>query len=164
MELIMPGLGVIFWMTLAFAIVVYILRRYAWKPILNTIKDREDNIRRSLKRSEKIEKEIKELKETKERIVSETNHEKVNIIEQAKKARDEILKEAREKAIEESKKIIEESKKIIEVERKKAEAQIKKEIAVLSIDMAEKILVSELSDKQRHKQLVLDSLEKISLN
>ncbi len=160
----MPGLGVIFWMTLAFAIVLYVLRRFAWKPILNTIKEREDGIRRSLKNAEKIEKEITQLNETKDRIIAETNHEKVNIIEQGKKAGEEILREARRKAEDESKKIIEESKKIIETERKKIEDQIKKEIAVLSIDMAEKILVAELSDKQKHKQLVLDNLEKVHLN
>lgn len=164
MELIMPGLGVIFWMTLSFAIVVYILRKYAWKPILGAIKDRENSIKRSLKNAEKIENEVAKLNETKERIILETNNEKLSIIEQANKSREEIIKEAKQKALEESKKIIEDAKKTIETERKMATAQIKKEIAILSIDMAEKIMVSELSDKEKHKKLVLDNLEKVNLN
>ncbi len=164
MELIMPGLGVIFWMTVAFAVVLYILRKFAWKPILSTIKTREDNIRRSLARAEKIEKEVAELNETKERIISETNDEKVNIIEQAKKAKEEILTEAKYEANQERERMIEEAKKTIDVERKKVQAQLKKEIAGLSIDMAEKILTRELSDKQKHKNLVLDNLENIQLN
>jgi len=164
MELIMPGLGVIFWMTLSFAIVLYILRKFAWKPILGAIKDRENNIKRSLINAEKIEKEVSKLNETKERIISETNNEKEGIIERARKTQEEILKEAKEKALEESRKIVEEAKKTIDIERKKAEAQIKKEIAILSIDIAEKIMVEELSDKQKHKKLVLDNLEKMHLN
>ncbi len=164
MELIMPGLGVIFWMTLSFAVVLFILRKFAWKPILNTIKERENTISRSLKKAEKIEKETAELNETKERIITETNQEKLNIIEQAKIDREEIIKEAKQNALEQSKKIIEEAKRAGENERKKIEAQIKKEIAFLSIDMAEKIMVTELSDKQKHKKIVMDNLENIHKN
>ncbi len=164
MELIMPGLGVIFWMTLSFAIVLFILRKFAWKPILGAIKERENNISKSLKDAEKVEKEIASLNETKERIIEEANNEKIGIVEQGKKAKEELLKEAKEEAHEQKNRMIAEAKKAIEAERKNLADQIKKEITFLSVDMAEKILVEELSDKEKQKKFVMDNLENINLN
>ncbi len=164
MELINPGIGVIFWMTLSFGIVLFILTKFAWKPIHSAIRERENRIEESLKNAEKVEKEIASINETKDRIISETNQEKIDILEDAKKEKERIIQEAKNEAVKEGQNLIDDAKKAIENEKRKARKQIQQEIAGLSIDMAEKILVTELSDKDKHKKFVLDNLENVSLN
>lgn len=164
MELIMPGLGLVFWTTLAFAAVLYILKRYAWKPIFETIKAREVKISESLHNAEKIKKEYEDLEEFKEKEFNNLEIEKQDILNSTKHQAEEIINKAKQKAIEESERIIAEAQKAVNIERRNAIADIKKQLAILSLDMAEKVLEEEFADKAKQSGYINKLLENISLN
>lgn len=160
----MPGMGLIFWTTIAFGIVLYILKRYAWKPIMETIKSREDKISESLYNADKIKKEFEQIEEVKEKFFAEIEEEKQLILNNAKHSAEEIIKEAQHKAISESERIISDARKLIEIEKKQSLEEVKKQVAVLSIDMAEKVLEEEFADKTKQVSYINKLLEDVSLN
>ncbi len=157
-------MGLIFWTTIAFGIVLYILKRYAWKPIMETIKSREDKISESLYNADKIKKEFEQIEEVKEKFFAEIEEEKQLILNNAKHSAEEIIKEAQHKAISESERIISDARKLIEIEKKQSLEEVKKQVAVLSIDMAEKVLEEEFADKTKQVSYINKLLEDVSLN
>ncbi len=164
MELVNPGIGLIFWMTLAFGIVLWILAKYAWKPILKSLKDREDSIDQALHEADNARQEMKALKFSNEELLVEAKEERDKLFKQAREIKEKLIEDARLKANEESNRIIESAREAIENEKMAAMVDLKNQIAKLSIDIAEKVLERELDDTVKQKDYVDQLIRKAQLN
>jgi F-type H+-transporting ATPase subunit b len=164
MELVSPGIGLILWMTFSFALLIFILRRYAWKPILKSLRDREDTIDEALNQANKAREEMKNLKADNEKLLKEAQEERNVILRDARKVKDEIIEQAREKANEEANNIVENAKERIENEKMAAMTDLKNQIASISIEIAEKILEHELSDESKQEEFMKKLIENAKLN
>jgi F-type H+-transporting ATPase subunit b len=164
MPLINPGLGVIFWMTLAFAVVLFVLGKYAWPAILNGLREREQSIQDALDAAKKAHEEMKLLKLDNEKLLKEAKEERSAILREARKIKDKIIEDAKEKANQEASKIVESAKIRIENEKNAAMVEIKNTIAEYSVQIAEKILREELSDAKKQKDYINKLLKETNLN
>ncbi len=164
MPLINPGIGIIFWMTLAFAIVLFVLGKYAWPAILNGLREREQSIQEALDAAKKAHEEMKLLKLDNEKLLKEAKEERDAILREARKIKEKILDEAKEKANEEASRIVESAKKRIEHEKLAAMVEIKNTIAEYSIEIAEKILREKLGDAEKQKEYIGKLLKESNLN
>lgn len=164
MELITPGFGLIFWQTVTFLAVVFILGKYAWKPILNALKEREDSIEDALSAAEKAKQEMAELKAENEKLLDQARLERDKILKDATAAANKMKDEAREEAGKISAKMLEDAKNAINNEKKAALSEIKSEVAVLSIQIAEKLLRKNLEDDNTQKSLVNEFIKDLNNN
>lgn len=164
MELLTPSPGLIVWMLLVFGILVFFLAKFAWKPILGALKEREDSIDSALRMAEETRAEMAKLKADNDRIIAEARLERDKIIREAKNASDNMIAEAREKAVAEGNKIIADTREAIQQERTAMVAQMKKDVAAFSIEIAEKVLRKELSDKKVQESLVSNLISEAKLN
>jgi F-type H+-transporting ATPase subunit b len=164
MELVSPGLGLIFWMTLSFGIVLLIMRKYAWRPILNTIRTRETYLSQSLRDAQHIQRELAALEEVKKGKLKEAEKLRLELLAQARTEADEILRNARQKAGADASQMMEDAKRAVEAQRLSVINEIRGQIALLSIDIAEKVLEDELKNKNTSKHLVNQLLDKVILN
>lgn len=164
MELISPGLGLIFWMTLSFAILVIILAKYAWKPITKALSEREDLIQDSLDEAKKARKEMEKLKFDNEQLLNEAKDERDKILRDARHAGDKIIEKAKEKANKEANRIVESATERIENEKIAAMTDLKNQLGALSIEIAEKILSQELSKDKKQKKYIQKLLDEIKFN
>jgi len=164
MQLINPGFGLIFWMTLAFLIVFFILKKFAWKPILASLKEREDSIEDALKSAEEAKKEMASLKAANEELLREAREERDAMLTDARKIKEQVIAEAREKANKEAGIIVENAREQINSEKQAALTELKNLIATYSIEIAEKVLQEELSDKKKQQAYVDKLLKEIQLN
>lgn len=164
MELVQPGIGPIIWMTLAFGLLLWILAKFAWKPIMKGLKERETSIDEALNAANKAREEMKELQFSNEQLLKEAKEERDNILRDARQVKEKIVEEAREKATAEAARIVENAKESIEFEKMAALHEMKNELASLSIEIAEKIIKEELAAKDRHKKLIDKMLEEITKN
>ncbi|MBA4849244.1 F0F1 ATP synthase subunit B [Emticicia sp. BO119] len=164
MELLTPGIGLIFWMLLVFGILVFFLAKFAWKPILGALKEREDSIESALRMAEETRAEMAKLKADNDRIIAEARLERDKIIREAKNASDNMLAEAKDKAVAEGNKIIADAREAIQQEKTAMVAQMKKDVAAFSIEIAEKVLRKELTDKKAQESLVSNLISEAKLN
>ncbi len=164
MELLMPGIGLIFWMTLSFSLVLVILRKFAWKPILATIKEREDYIANSLRQGKRIQRELADLDATKEKLLAQAHEKAEEVVQKARQDGDQIIENARKQAAEDTNQLIETAKNSILAERKAAEREIRNQIVKLSVDMAQKVIKEEFADVDKKNKYVDKLLEEIQLN
>ena len=147
-----------------FIIVLIILKKFAWKPILNALDNREKSIEDSLRSAERAREEMEQLKEDNKKIMAEARLERDNMLKDTKKTSNKILSEAKEKANEEAKLLIEATRELIENEKTSAVDEIRRQVAVLSVDIAEKILREKLKDDKQQKELVDKLMKDIKLN
>jgi F-type H+-transporting ATPase subunit b len=164
MGLVTPNPGTIFWMIIIFGIVLYILRKFAWKPILNALKDREESIAQALNSAEEAKKQVAGIKAENENIMAEARREKGLILQEAKEIKDKIIAEAKEKAIMETQKAVETARIQIQNEKNNAINDIKKQVAELSVMIAEKVIKKELSNKAEQEKLMKGLIDEIKLN
>jgi len=164
MELIKPGLGLIFWMTVSFGMVLLILRKFAWQPILANIRARERTIARSLINARRMEEEMLGLEKLKAEKAAEIEKLAREMMLQANMEADKILDESRKKALDEAAKILDDANGVIESQKKAAMMEIKDQVASLSVEIAEKVLQEEFSDKEKSSRYVHQLLEKVMLN
>lgn len=164
MELVTPSLGLIFWMTIAFFFLLLVLGKYAWKPVMKSLKEREHRIADALNEAEKAREEMKELKFSNEELLKQAKEERDDILREARKVREAIIEEAREKANAEADRIIETARQSIHYEKMAAITELKNQIAVLSIEIAEKVLSQELSKDDKQKQLIDKMLGEVNFN
>lgn len=164
MELVTPNIGLIFWMTLSFLVLLLILKRYAWKPVMKILKDREGLIEEALHAADKAKEEMKQLQFSNEQLLKEAREERDNILREARKIRESMIEETRSKANAEADRIIENARESIEYEKMAAITELKNQIAVLSIEIAEKILQHELEKEGKHKQLIDKLLKDVKFN
>jgi F-type H+-transporting ATPase subunit b len=164
MSLINPGFGLIIWMILAFGVTLFVLAKFAWKPIMASLKEREDSIEDSLQAAEKARKAMEDLKIDNEKLLRDAKDERDALLREARKIKEQIIDEAKEKANAEGVNIIEAAKERIEHEKNAAVVEIKNLIATYSIEIAEKILKEELKDKKKQEAYAEKLLKEISLN
>lgn len=159
-----PAIGLIFWTTLVFLLLVLLLSKYAWKPILSAIKTREEGITTALAAAEKAKEEMKALQAGNEKILAEARAERDAMLKEARDTKDSIVNEAKSKAKSESDRILASAREQITNEKNAAITELKNQVATLSIEIAEKILKSELSSDDKQKTLVNTIMKDVNLN
>lgn len=164
MSLLHPDFGLIFWTLVVFLLTLFILRRFAWKPILKTLNDRERSIADSITTAERIKAEMSQLKSEHEQVLLEAREERSQILKQAKEAKDAILEQARLQARQESRKILDDAREAIQNQKMAALTDVKNQIGILVIEVAEKILRKELADRKEQQQYIRDLTSQIKLN
>jgi len=163
-KLIQPELGLIFWMTVSFLIVLFILKKFAWKPILKALSDRENNIEEALNTAKKAKEEMIALKSDNERLLNEARGERDKMLKEARDTKDAIIMEAKGKAQAEANKIMSSAREAINNEKMAAISELKNQVAKMSIEIAEKILRQELSNDEKQRALMDNLIKDISLN
>ena len=164
MSLINPGFGLVIWMTIALLVVLFILKKYAWKPIMNALKEREESIEDSLRAADKAREAMKDLKIDNEKLLRDAKDERDALMREARVIKEKIIEEAKERAGMEANNIVESAKKRIENEKKAALIEIKNTIATTSIEIAEKILREEFKDKKKQAAYIESMLKETRLN
>ncbi|MCF6333094.1 MAG: F0F1 ATP synthase subunit B [Draconibacterium sp.] len=164
MGLVMPNPGTIFWMLIIFGIVLFVLRKFAWKPILNALSEREESIATALNSAEAARKEVEGLKADNEKVIAEARREKDIILKEAREIKDKIVAEAKDKANLEGQKSIEQARQQIQAEKTAAISEIKKQVAELSVLIAEKVIKKELSNLGEQEKMVNGLIDDIKLN
>jgi len=164
MELVKPSIGLIFWMIVSFSIILFLLKKFAWAPILGMIKEREDSIELALASAEKAKQEMKMLQSNNERILAEAKTERELLLKDAREIREKMIAEAKGMATKEGERLLKSARENIQNEKMAAITELKNQVATLSIDIAEKILRSELSSDEKQKSLVNTLLKDVNLN
>lgn len=164
MDLITPEWGLIFWTGISFLVLLFILRKFAWKPILNSVNDRESSIKNALAEAEKARLEMQNLQADNERILKEARAEREAMLKEAREIKNKIVSDAKEEAQEQASKMIEQAQVAIESEKKAAMAELKSHVAGLAVDIAEKVVREELSNKNKQLELVESMLNDATLN
>jgi F-type H+-transporting ATPase subunit b len=163
-KLIQPELGLIFWMMLSFLSVLFILGKFAWKPILKALNDRAQNIEEALNTAKRAKEEMAALKADNERLLAEARQERDHLLKEARDARDSIISEAKQKAQADASRIMESARQTINNEKAAAINELKGQVAKMSIEIAEKIIRHELSSDEKQKALMENVMKDISLN
>jgi len=164
MELVTPGIGLVFWMLLSFTIVLIILKKYAWGPVMKALKDREESIENALRSAEKAKDQMAQLQADNQKIINEAKIERDKLIKEAREVKEKIINEAKGQATIEANKLVETARANIQTEKIAAINEIKNQIAIFSVDIAEKILSRELTDKNKQKDLIDNLLKEINFN
>ncbi len=164
MGLVMPDFGLLFWMVISFSLLMWLLGKFAWKPILTALSAREDSIEKALKSAEIAKNEMVKLQAGNEKLLKEAMMERERIVKEARELKDSIVRDAKNVAVIEANKVMEEAKSAIARERSEAVNEMKSVISSFSIDIAEKILKEHLSGNKKQKDLVANYLENIKLN
>jgi len=164
MELVKPSIGLIFWMVVSFSIILFLLKKFAWKPILGMIKEREQSIENALASAEKAKEEMKLLQSSNERILAEARSERDAMLKDAREIREKMIADAKGLANKEGDRMLATARENIQNEKNAAISELKNQVATLSIEIAEKILKSELSSDEKQKTLVNTLLKDVNLN
>lgn|SRR5574344_1414943 len=164
MELIQPGVGLIFWTTIIFIVLLLILRKFAWKPINNMVDKRNQSIEDALNQAELAREEMRNLTANNEKILAEARVERDLILKQARDVKDEIINVAKEEAVAEVNKIKKQAEIDIDNQKAKAIEEMKNQVLELSILVAEKVIRQELKDKNEQEVLVNKILENVNIN
>lgn len=164
MELVTPAIGLLFWMSVTFLTILFILKKFAWKPILNMIKEREDSIESAIQSAENARKEMENLKAGNEKILQEARNERDLMLKEARDTKDAIVNEAKEKAKLEADRIINQARESIQNEKMAAITELKNQVATLSIEIAEKIIREQLSSDDKQKALTSNLMKEVTLN
>lgn len=164
MELVTPSIGLVFWTAVAFVCLLILLRKFAWKPILGAIHDREQSIDEALNKAELAKQEMARLTAQNQDLMQQARAERDEILKEAKILKDSILNEAKKQAQVEGAKLIEKAKIEIENQKKVALAEVKDQVSTLSLEIAERVLRNQLDDKTKQEALVANLLKDVELN
>src|SRR5476649_274721 len=163
MELVTPEIGLVFWTTLSFLILLFLLGKFAWKPILGAINEREINIENALMRAEAAKEEMARLTSENESLLRDARAERDIILQEARKLKNKIVGEAKEAAQEEGAKMIEKARIEINMQKALAIADVKNQVASLSLEIAEKVLRKQFEDASKQDALVTELLKEVKL-
>jgi len=161
MDLVTPSVGLIVWHTIIFVILMLFLSKFAWKPIMNFIDQRENKIKMAIEKAHQVKEELKHIEDQKNKILKETRVKRNMILKEAIQIREKIKFKAKEEGIIEKKKIIEETKKNIQIEKKIAIHELKNKIGNISVQIAEKILRKKLDQTDKQDQFIKELVEKL---
>jgi F-type H+-transporting ATPase subunit b len=164
MEIIKPEIGLIFWMSISFLVVLFILGKFAWPMILKALKEREESIANALNSARKAREEMAALSADNEKLIIQARAERDLLLKEARDTRDSIVAEAKNKAQTEANKIMNQMRETINTEKMAALSELKNQVAAMSIEIAEKILRQELSNDEKQKSLMENLMKDISLN
>ncbi|MEE1884835.1 F0F1 ATP synthase subunit B [Pedobacter flavus] len=164
MDLLIPEVGLVVFQTIAFLILLFLLSKFAWKPVLAAIKEREHSIDEALNKAELAKQEMARLTSQNEALMQQARNERDEILKEAKILKDNIVNEAKSQAQVEGAKLIEKAKTEIENQKKAALAELKGQVSNLSLEIAERVLRNQLADKAKQEELVGDLLKEVKLN
>ena len=164
MNLVTPDFGLLFWMVLSFAILLFILKKFAWKPVLKMIKEREESIAQQLDAAKAAKEQMEQLNAENEKIMKQARAEREEMLREAKATKDKIVAEAQDAAKIEADKIISAARAEIQAEKDAAMAELSEKVGQLSIEIAEKILRRELSTETKQGDYMKNLVASISLN
>jgi F-type H+-transporting ATPase subunit b len=164
MDLILPDLGLLFWTGIVFCLLLFLLAKFAWKPILNAVNAREQKISEALELAVKTQAEMKALKAENDQILKEARAERDSILKDAKEAANQMIEEAKSKSKVEAQKIVESARLNINSEKAAAIAEIKTHVATLAVEIAEKVVRGELASDEKQKALAEKLAGDIQMN
>ena len=156
--------SLIFWTTTVFIIFFLLLKKFAWKPILGAVKSREESINNALQSAEAARREMQDLTATNERILQEARMERDAMLKEAREMREKMIADSKTDAQAEGARMIEQAKLAINAEKNAAMSELKAQVSTLSLEIAEKLLKTELANKDSQKQLVEKMLGDVTLN
>ena len=164
MDLITPQLGLLFWQTVLFLLLLFLLTKFAWKPIMTSLKEREDSIESALRMADQAKLEMQQLKAGNEKLMTEARHERDRTLAEAQQMATQLIEMAKNKATEEGARMITQAREAIQTEKNAALAAVRNTAAQLSLDIAERILRRELTDTSSQQKLVEEYLKDVKLN
>jgi len=156
--------GLFFWQIIIFVLLLLLLRKFAWGPILNAVNDREEGIKKALDSAEKAKLEMQNLQADNEKLLQEARSEREIMLKEAREIKTKMIADAKEEAKGEADKMVAQAQAAIESEKKSAIAELKQQVASLSLEIAEKVVKHELSDKDKQLKLVDEMLGDAKLN
>lgn len=163
-SVIKPDFGLLFWTTIFFLLFWFIIGRFAFRPIANALKKREDDIQNALAEADKAREEMAKLKAENEQILAEAREERAKILKEAMDTKASIVNEAKTKAKEEAQRIVTNAKLEIENEKQNALIEVKNQVGMMATDIAEKVIRKQLSGSQDHESYVGKLIDEIELN
>jgi len=158
------SLGLFIFQTALFLLLLFLLKKYAWKPILNAVNEREEGIKNALDSAEKAKLEMENLQADNQKLIKEARAEREAMLKEAREIKNKMIEDAKDQAKEEAGKLVAQAQASIETEKKAAIAELKSQVANLSIDIAEKVVREELSNKDKQIKLVESMLGEATLN
>ncbi|WP_033959616.1 F0F1 ATP synthase subunit B [Psychroserpens jangbogonensis] len=158
------SIGLFFWQTLLFVFLLLLLKKYAWKPMLTAVNDREEGIRNALDSAEKAKLEMQNLQADNQKLLKEARAERESMLKEAREIKNKMIEDAKDQAKEEANKLVVQAQASIQSEKKAAIAELKSQVANLSIEIAEKVVREELSNKDKQIKLVESMLGEATLN
>jgi F-type H+-transporting ATPase subunit b len=164
MELLTPGTGLIIWQLIVFVLLVFLLSKLAWKPIINSLKERENSIQEALDTAEKARHEMSQLKSDNEKLLKEAREERDRILKEAREVSNRLKEDAQSDAKKTADKIIEDAKAAINVEKAAALRDVKAQVAMFSLEIAEKLMKHNLSNDKAQKELVENYVKDLKTN
>ncbi|MDR0794242.1 MAG: F0F1 ATP synthase subunit B [Chitinophagaceae bacterium] len=164
MDLLLPGLGQIIFTIIAFVIVLFILKKYAWKPILKGLNDREKGIADALAAAENAKKEMANLKNENESLLARAQEERAALLKTASETRDKIIVDAQTKAKAEYERIVADAQEKIEQQTNAALTKVKNKVGLLVIEVAEKVLRKQLANKAEQEKYIKQLISEVNLN
>ena len=164
MRLLIPSEGLLIWTLLAFLIVFFILKKFAWKPILKSLKERETTIAGSLATAEKVRAEMAQLKSENEELLAKAREERSQLLKEARDTKERIISEAKEQAKIEANKIMSEAQAAIQQQKMAALTDVKNQVGILVIEVAEKVLRRELENKNEQENFIRQLTSEVKLN
>lgn len=164
MDLLIPDIGLVFWHTISFLLLLFLLAKFAWKPVMKAIGDRERSIEHALDAAEKAKKEMARLTLENEQLLKDARAERDLILKEAKEIKEQLLKDAKEQASVEGNRMIEKARIEINNQKALALADVKNQVSKLSVEIAKKVLEQELADPSKQDALVGRLLKDVKLN
>ncbi len=164
MELLTPGTGLIFWQTFIFLGLVFLISKFAWKPILTSLKEREQSIQQALDAAESARKEMARLQADNEKIIKEARDERDKILTVAREAGNRLQEEARDEARKAADRMIQDAKSAIEREKQAALRDVREQVATFSLEVAERLMRKNLSGDKAQKELIETYVKDIKVN
>jgi F-type H+-transporting ATPase subunit b len=164
MDLLTPGTGLILWQIFVFLLLVFLMAKFAWKPILSSLKEREESIQQALDSAERAKLEMAALKSDNEKLLREAREERDKILKQAREAANRLHDQAQADAKRNADKIIEDAKAIIQTEKQAALRDVKSQVAMFSLEIAEKLIKNNLKEDKAQKELADMYIKDLKLN
>jgi F-type H+-transporting ATPase subunit b len=164
MDLVTPGIGLIFWQTLTFLLVLFFLAKFAWKPIIGGLREREASIEDALSQAEQAKLEMQKLQAQTQDQLAEARSERDRILKEAQTAGTQLIEAAKQKATAEGNRMIESARQAINNEKNAALTEVKNLVGTLSIDIAERLIKQQLKDEAAQRDLVQQYLKETNLN
>lgn len=164
MELVTPDLGLLFWQTATFLVVLLVLSKFAWKPIISGLKEREQSIENALSEAKKAQEEMANLKSDNEKLLNEARRERDKMLQEAQHMASTIIQDAKEKTGKETQAMVNAARAEIELSKEAALAELKNYLASTSLEIAEKVIRKNLSNDSAQQQLVKDLISSPAFN
>jgi F-type H+-transporting ATPase subunit b len=162
--LVLPDIGLVFWNTIAFLVLLIVLGKFAWKPMLKAINERESGIEEALLKADKMKAEITAMQNENEALLAKAREERATIIKEAKEASEKMVNDAKDKAKSEYERIISDAQSAIAQQKNAAMIDVKNQVGALVINVAEKVLRKELSNKADQESYIKQIAEEVKLN